>query len=251
MNLQDIYNQLSYGELRLLFIGGDDIDDVNQGMSTAQFTQLLPTIDLGLIALYKRFCLKEGEFTLNLQTGQSTYALQHDYAQSNTASPASVKFIDDTAFPFTGELFKVERVYGTYLAEQYKVPINEIDNPLAVRTPSHNFLTLPTDTIKAPWLLETTALKVFYRTGHPKIDSNVANIAPLVTDIELPATYLEALCFFVASRISNPLGMQPGAQHEGNNYFQRYEQECALLRQQNYEIDDFTDSDKFAARGFA
>ena len=48
MTLQDIYDQLSFGELRQLFLSGNDIDEMSEGMSEEQFKRVLPSVMLGL-----------------------------------------------------------------------------------------------------------------------------------------------------------------------------------------------------------
>ena len=250
MTLQDIYNQLSYGELRLLFVGGSDIDSTDTGMTTEQFIKLLPTIQLGLTALYKQFLLREGQFFIQRQENMQSYVLNRKFAQSNTSSSEQVKYIIDTDIPFDSELFKVERVYGLLNEQPYEIPLNEINNKSALRTPSNQLLMLPALPDEAPWLAETDVMKVYYRTDHPKIDVNIANAVPLAQEIELPVTHLEALCFYVASRIHNPMGMVPGAMHEGNNYYERYRQEVGLLKQLNLEIDTFAEISKLHDRGF-
>ena len=112
----------------------------------------------------------------------------------------------------------------------YDIPLDEIDNTESIRKSSLNTLIVPTDVLLAPWLEETTALDIKYRADHPAISTPLANAAPLVTEIELPATHLWPLCLFVASRLHNPIGMTPGAMHEGNNYAIKYEQACQELK---------------------
>jgi len=250
MTLQDIYEQLSYGELRQLFLSGNDIDDLDVSMSQDQFQRLLPSIQLGLTELHKRFFLREGNIFVDLQPGKSTYTLTKAFAQSNGRSKEPVKYIDDTTEPFTNNLFKVERVFGTYLEERYEIPLNERDNPNSLFTTSYNTLVVPNDPEKALWLKETSRLDIRFRADHPEIQKNRANAAPMSTEIYLPPTHLEALLFYIASRIHNPIGMTPGAMHEGNNYFQRFMVSVEELKNQNYEIDDHALESKLYDRGF-
>lgn len=251
MTLEDIYNQLSFGELRMLFLSGAEIDDPMAGMSQESFIKLLPTVELALTELYKRFNLREDNFFVDLQPDQSTYTLTMDYAQSNTRSRQPVQYIDDTAIPFTDNLLKVERVYGTYQNQPYEIALNELDNPASIKTTDYRTLVLPTDKDKAPWLNETNKVQVFYRANHPKISKHLAQASPMTIPIHLPPMYLEALCFYIASRLHNPLGMTPGAMHEGNNYYQRFLEAINVLKQENYEIDRDDFNSKLHERGFA
>ena len=227
MKLNDIYTQLSSGELRQLFLR--DIDNPLAGVKEEMFPQLLPSIQLGLTELHKRFALREGHMTVPLVSGEKTYPL----------------------VPTSDVVLKVEHVYGVYGQEPYRLVLDELRNPEAVRMSTLNSLMIPTDEEQAPWLKETTELAVVYRADHPKINAAVANAAPLAVTIDLPMSHLEALCFYVASRIHNPMGMTPGAMHEGNNYFQRFLESVQTLKNQNLELDSDDDCNgKLYSRGF-
>ena len=250
MTLEDIYNQLSYGELRMLFMGGKDIDSPNtQGMPIASFMQMLGSIQLGLTELHKRFALREGYFNLIIMPNVKTYSLTSDFAMSGS-SVNPVKYIDDTEMPFTNNLHKVIRAYGILNGQTIELPLNEISNLAALRTPSYNQLTVPVDPKTATWLTETQVIDVVYRANHPEINKYIANEAPLITPIYLPDSHLEALLYYVASRVFNPIGMIPDAVHDGNNYMQKFEQSCARLKIDNYEIDQDAENNKLPYRGF-
>lgn len=249
MTLDDVYTQLTHGELRQLFLGSGDIDGNDDAMPEINYKKVFPSVQLGLTELYKRFFLREGHLDVLLDDSRVTYPLVQKHAESNTRS-TEPKFILDSDAPFTNDLFKIERVYGIYKGQEYEVPLNEIGNPAAVRTISYNTLTVPTDVRHAPWRKETQVLHIVYRANHPEISPYRANASPLSVEIELPPMYLEALCFYIASRMHNPLGMAPDTMHEGNNYFQRFMAAVQELKDQNYEIDDDAVNDKLYARGF-
>lgn len=250
MTLDDIYTQLSYGELRQLFLSGRTIDDSEAKLTKAQHAKLLPSVQLGLTELHKRMFLREAELQVELQTGQVVYALTPKYAESNNASKEPIKYIKDATSKFQNNLLKIERVYGTWNEEEYAIPLNIQGDPTAVRTTSYNVLTVPTDEEKAPWLTETTHLRVVFRADHPEIPAQLANISPRSVEIYLPPTHIEALCFYIASRQHNPLGMVPGAMHEGNNYFQRFEASIQELKNLSMEIDDDVYETAFWDKGF-
>lgn len=249
MTLQDIYDQLSYGELRDLFLavaGPDALED----MPLESYAKVLPSVQLGLTELHKRFFIREGQFYVELQTDQSHYKLTPKYAQSNTKSSEPVKYIIDTIEPFTDNLFKVERVLATYLETPTELDLNERGNAAAVHTNYFDNLVVPTDSEKAPWLKETTQIDVRFRANHPKLDANIANVAPTAVQIDLPPMYLEALCLFVASRLHNPIGMTPEGAQQGSTYFQKFLASCDTLKRHNFEIDDFDENTKLYERGF-
>ena len=250
MTLDDIYQQLSFGELRQLFMGGKNIDDPNTGMPEESFYKLLPTIQLGLTELHKRFNIRMGYFDVELQDGQNIYQLVTKYAVSNCRSKEPVKYIDDSEYKFDNNLLKVTNILGTLCEEEYQIPLNEQSNDEAIMFLNMNTFKVPVDTKLAPWLTETTKLRVNYRANHPEINKYIANVSPKTTEIYLPQTHLEALCYYVASRLYNPMGMVPNSIHQGNNYFAKFEASCAKIQERGYEIDEDTESDKFYDRGF-
>jgi hypothetical protein len=226
MTLQDIYDQLSYGELRMLALGSDLDND--EGMPEESFKKLFPSIQLALTALHTKFLLREGTEVVPLALPQVSYIIK----------------------PTKKDMLRIERVYGTYLAQEYEIPLNELDAPDSIRTSSTDTLLIPDDTERAPWLLETTELKVVYRQNHPLIKSYLANASPLITEIFLPATHLEPLLFHVASRMHNPLGMDPGAMHEGNNYMQKFEAKCQELKDAGFQITSEAVNDRLERNGW-
>jgi hypothetical protein len=224
MILQDIYDQLSYGELRLTFLGeGTDDTDTTDKLD---WKRLMPSMKLALSALHTRFILREATTTVPLEVAKQSY------------------------FMVEKDVLKIERVYGILDGKEYEIPLNVIGDANAVRTPTLNSLLIPSDTAAAPWLSETTELKVVYRQDHPEINMILANQAPMITEIDLPITHLEALLYHMASRITNPLGMTPGAMHEGNNFMQKYEMACQLLTDHGYEVDAGEENTRLERNGW-
>jgi hypothetical protein len=208
MILSDIYNQLAYGELRELALGGMSLEAPSDGVFPENYKRLLPHIQMGLTSLHTKCALKEGSITIPLVLAQAVYVIKPGV---------------DAPTDWTDNLLTIERVYGIYLEKEYEIPLDDLNDSSAIRKTSAETLVVPTDTELAPWLLETTELIVKYRANHPVINPYIANAVPLAVEIDLPVSHLEALCYFIASRIHNPIGMTPGAMHEGNNYTMKYE----------------------------
>lgn len=227
MKLISIYNQLANGELREAAIATGTIANTENTVPQENYPKLLPSVILGLTELHKRFHLKERTMYVSLVANTAVYMLE----------------------PANQDLMKVARLYGEYQGNRYALPLNEIDNPGSVRTTSYDTIAVPTDVSAAPWLAETAEIEVVYRADHPTINTNLANAAASQIDILLPATHLEALLWYIASRHTNPGGMA-NEFHEGNNYWQKFEAACARLKTENLELDDTNTSTKFEDRGF-
>lgn len=250
MKLLDVYNQLAYGELRQVALGSGGIDSTKDTTPKENFVKLFPLVQSGLTELHKRFLLRERELVVTLVDNQVVYMLHIDFAATNDVSTEDPKYITDTAtLPFEDDLMRVERIYGTYLTKEYEIPLNQYNNKESIRTTDYNRLLLPDDTDLAPWLLETTTLRIVYRADHPAITPAKANTSPLNTEIFLPPTHLEALTFYIASRVLNPGGAD-GEFHEGNNYTIKFEAAVQKLKDENFAVDPEFENDKLESRGW-
>lgn len=235
MNLQDIFNALSSGELSQLSIGGKAAGVID----ASNRAKLLPHINLGLTALFKRFRLKEGELIIQLKPDKLRYLLTSDYAYSQAGPASDEAYIVDTSNPFNDDLLKIEEVL-TDLG--YTLPLNDAMQVYSVNTPKLNTLVVPKLIVDRgndlPDVLKTTQLKVRYRANHTKLTYDPRYDYAYVDgdELELPDAYMEALLYFVASRINNPIGMT-NEFHAGNSYMMKYEQECQRLEIDNYQVD--------------
>lgn len=226
MKLSEIYNQLAYGELRQIVMGTGPMPVGEVGIPQAKQAEIFPFVVLGLTELHKRFKIREGSTSVTLIDSQADYSL------------ASVT-----------DLMQVEHIYGTADDKPYDIPLNE-NLDWAIRTPVFNQLVVPTDSNKAPWLLETPALTVTYRADHPVIDSNIANAAAQIVDIELPSVYLQALLYYVCARLTASLGATSEGYHEGDNYQAKFEYACQVLKADSFEVDEEVGFDKLRLRGW-
>lgn len=246
MTLQEVFDQLGYGELSQLSIGGNDpgiIDDNN-------YEQVISHINLGLTSLFKRFNLKQGRVVVRLIEGKTSYKLHSDYSIQGTVVPEADRYLEDTVYePFQDDLLKVEKVL-TDLGVEF--PLNDAGNVYSILTPSTKVLRLPDGFPDLmPDALKTETLEVHYRANHPKLSTEPSlQVRPWDIELELPDAYLEALLYFVASRVHNPIGMSEEF-HAGNSYAAKYEQACQWLEAQNLEVDRGASTTKLRDNGWA
>jgi hypothetical protein len=249
MKLEEVFTQLSFGELSQISLGGKEpgiIDESNYG-------QIITHVNLGLLALYKRFPLKENGLRIQLQAGKITYPLTMAYSASNPKSRETYKFIIDTvAAPFKDDIFKVERVYTD---TGYELGLNDLNDQYSIRTPSATLLQVPWDIAAndeaIPSEYKTSFLDVYYRAMHPVLSTNLGAGAPR-TELELPYSHLEPLLLFVASRVHNPIGSVNAANgfNAGNNYAAKYEQSCLDLEIKNLKVDQTGTNDRIERNGW-
>lgn len=247
MKLIEIFNQLTFGELSQISIGGIEGGEIND----KNYYAILSHINLGLIALYRRFPLKEGRLTLALQQGRYTYPITSTYAVNNTKSTELIKYIEDSVSEkFTDDINKIESVFTD---TGFELALNDEANVYSVRTPSATILTVPplivAKSVDLPDEYKTDKLTLVYRANHPIIDQDVGSFDPSTYEVQLPYSHLEALLYFVASRVNNPIGMV-NEFHAGNSYAAKYEQACQQLEISNMRVDQFSQPDRISRNGW-
>lgn len=247
MKLKEVFDQLTYGELSNLNIGGGEEGEI----SVTNYPKVVAHINLGLAALYKRFPLKEGRVNIDLVPYQVSYIVHSDYAVGNRRSRATVKYVHDSiAEPFTDDILKIEKVFTD---QGHELELNNSLNPWSVMTPSVNSLRVPEklvdDKEDSDQYAYDTGLELVYRANHPKIVVAQGVFDPTRLELELPITHLEPLLLFVASRVNNPIGMT-NEFHAGNSYAAKYEAACQRLEIDNLRVDQGSQDNRLRRKGF-
>ena len=222
MKLSEVFNQLAYGELAQINIA----DMANGKVTSKHFPALVAHVNLGLSALFKRFNLKEGSVVVPLLPGTLTYPIPQE------------------------DLFKIERVYTK---QGWELGLNDESDVYSCFTPSTKALRVAPDVANQvqtlPQELKTTELEVVYRANHRTIVVEDRFFDPEEEEVDLPYGHLEALLYFIASRVNNPIGM--GAEfNAGNNWAAKYEQECQKLEVFNLRVDMAPSNSKLTRNGW-
>lgn len=247
MKLQEVFDQLTHGELSNLSIGGNEAGVINP----ANYDRLVPHVNLGLTALYKRFPLKENRFTLELQSNRTVYPLISKYAVSSTSSRETVRYIKDSlAVPFKDDIHKVEKVVAS---TGYEFSLNDESDEYSVFTPSATVLRVSLDVVDQamdlPDDLKTTLVEVIYRANHPLIVADGLYLEPEDIELELPYSHLEPLLLFIASRVHTPTGMT-NETNMGNTYFAKYEASCQQIEATNLRVDQGSQNTRLYRNGW-
>lgn len=213
MKLSEVFEQLAAGELSQIALGGGELGTIDP----SNYTRVIAHINLGLTSLYTRFNLKEAEVIVPLVTGTLAYQIPAD------------------------DLLKIERVYDAVGREW---ALNDEGNILACRTLSTQVLQVPAELLGVNGFI-----RVAYRANHPRIVAEYGYIDPENTNLELPYSHMQALLYFVASRVHNPIGMS-NEFHAGNSYYAKYEAECMRLEVENLETDQGGHYNRLQANGW-
>ena len=237
MTLDDIFDQLTYGELSHLFITPGAVPAT--GLPADKRKGIFLSVQLGLTELYKRFKLREGSLTIGLAADKYSYLLTTRYAESNLKSTGVVKHILDADSPFLDDLLQIEKVYSE---DGTELPLNMLDDEDSIMTPSFNSIVIPDD-------LEGDTLRIQYRANHPVLQAHVAIAAPSIVTIDLPPTHLKALLLWVASRVhTKPISMDMF--HDGNNYYGKFEAACAELVNSGFHVENSGVNDRLRSKGW-
>jgi hypothetical protein len=222
MNLLDLLQDLTYGELASLKLGNFLSEEAESDPDPKSYAQLSSHINLGLKEIYKRFFLLSQEIFIELHEEISTYMLHSKYSVQSGTEP-TLYIIDTVTEPFLDNVLKIEEVYDE---DGLKLPLNDTSDITSVYTPSYR-------TIQVPSPNNNITYAVQYRATHPRIVYTPA-MDPSTIDIALPNSLHEALLYYVASRIYASLGGDSGV--EGNDYYQKFLNSCAMVNELGLEV---------------
>lgn len=225
MLLSDIFEQLTYGELKQFSIGGFS----SGAIQPKDYPEVISHINLGLLSLYTKFPVLEKELIIELQEGISIYQLDYAYAESNPAG-ADVKYIQDTTdAPFLDDLLRIDSAYTAW-GDELRLnddAVNSIDY-----SPAQYSLFIPSwDSVQVPngMIVQDDLIYIIYRAKPVKITNDVD---PTTYDVFIPETMLEALLQFVVSRVHSG---RTGQEAEQSSIIakQKYEAICVELEMRN------------------
>lgn len=240
MKLAEIFTQLAVGEFSQLALGGNG----SGVLPEETYPKVIPHVNLGLTALYKRFPLKEGSVSLQMVAGRNTYPLKVAYAVANRRSREATRFIlDSTDYPFIEDVLKIERVYNTLGKE---MGLNDESDADSCFTPTATTLKVPNSLIEVP---TPGVIRVVYRANHEKIVMGLTSFDPTRVEVELPDSHLEPLLYYIASRVHNPIGLS-NEFHAGNNYAAKYEASCLELETKNLRVDQGSQNTRLERNGW-
>jgi hypothetical protein len=247
MKLKEIFDQLTYGELSQLSIGGGDLGAIQ----AKDYDRILAHINLGMTALHKRFNLKESNVLLELQSGRTLYPIKTAFAVTGK-SKEPIRFLKDSLeVPFKDNVHKIERVYTDKGVE---LSINDQEDQYSLSTPQVTMLRVPASIVNNPVdfpeNLMTKTLDIYYRANSLPIVTDDGDLEPESVEVDLPYAYLEPLLLFIAARMHAPLGTGQLEGFGASNYYARYEAACQDLENFDLDVDQVSQPDRLHNKGF-
>lgn len=238
MLVQDFFDQLTYGELAQVEIGGIE----TTGIVPEVYPNVVSQINLGLIALAKRFPLKVVTVRVQEYDTINLYKLHTDFAV-NGGSAEPIKYIEDTVDdPFVNNVLKVEYIKD-YTDAEYpvEVPFNVLSDADSILKRTHNSFYIPDTSTPRP-------LNVTYRATLDAI--NLDTLDPDVDEIDIPPVLNEALLYFVAARLHANRPTIDGQENTSLKYMQMYESELAKIDNENLLVEADFDNCKLDDNGW-
>ena len=244
MKLIELYNHLAFSELSQLNL----IDTTTYLVKEEHYDKVLYAIKLGLTALHTRFPLKEEELSIKLISGKYSYLI--DKKHSIISDPTNGYILDTESNRYKNTLLKIERVINEIDIEYH---LNNESDEYSIHTPNLNTINIHKDIVdkgsEVPEDLKAAELKIVYRANHVDLPIGYNGYDATQVEIDLPQSYVEALLYYVGSRIHNPLGMLNDF-NSGNNYALKYERACVELDKNNLRVDQLNQNSRLHRNGW-
>lgn len=211
MKLSTLIDNLVIGEFGQLGIK----DDLLNG----NYSQLVPSVNLGLTALHKRFNLLTDDVYIQQYEHIATYYLKDKYRASNTGSTETYKYIDDTVF----QPFESDRLIAVVAIEDEvgnNLKFNDDNSTSNVYMPAYNAIQCSTPVSDNVW-------RVIYTKDHARIVLT-EGFDPSEVEVDIPEAYLEPLLYYIASRSHSGTGTLNQV-NDANTYLAKYEAACQDL----------------------
>lgn len=235
MNVLQLFERLSYGELSNLSISNEGSGEIIE----SKHPMLVNAINTALLRLYSRFILRENDLVLEMLDHITDYRLvkKHAWTERVAGSDVPTFIMDNELDPFLEDVIKILQVSDAY---QNRYALNDINNPISLYTPQPDVLQVPAPSGGIP-------LAVVYQSRHP-----ILTVENLEDDVYVPVALEEALtamiAFHVYTNMNGPENSGKAAEH-----LARYEAICNEVSQGdlvNTAIST-SSSDKFRLRGWA
>ena len=242
MYLQELFDNLAYGEFSHLSIGNSSIGSIKE----AAYPKVVGIVNRALRAIYKRFILKKKVVLLHMQSGVETYYLRSSKlaASEDALSDSTYLLSKNSVDPFDGD--EVIRILDVKTSAGLPALLNTLEiETTCLRTLSHDtFQVIPAD------ILDILSIK--YQASHPKIIIG-DDFDPETYEINYPGFIEEALMMHIASQLfkGKTSKASEGEGYATNTYHYRYEAACQEISILGFaESADPPESHKFEDKGF-
>lgn len=208
MNVDQLFQNLSYGELSNLSMGVEGEGAIEEKHQP----KIILHANEGLLRLYTRFLLLEKDVLIEQVEHITNYHLLKRFAESNwNPEEEPYAYIKDLGRePFEEDVIKILSVFDSH---GYRLPLNDNERADSLFTPQAKVLQVPHPE-------DGVSLSVLYQAKHPPL-----SIERLDQEVDLPEVLHGALTAFIASKIYGNMNTAE-ARATGQEHFLHYENIC-------------------------
>ena len=211
MDLRELFEKLSYGELSNLSIG----ENGKGTIAPAQRPKIVHYVNDALLKLYSRFILKETDLLLELYPHITFYHFLPKYSQNYVPKGLSdtepcLYIIDSPGKPFKDDVIKV---LGAFNQFGHPLFLNDAEQRTSVFTPQ-------VKTLQVPNPVRGEFLSVQYQQRHPIL------IGELSETIDCPAVLEGALTSYIAGKVYSHMNSAESSA-KAQEFMAAYEATCA------------------------
>lgn len=236
--LSELFEMLATGEFSNMALSRDHTGSIDEG----EYSKVVNHINLGLVEIFKRFNLLQREVTIHADPSVSTYSIQPKFAVDyNLVS--LMKYLEKPD-DYDG-YFSVVKLLDIYDTDGTNYPMNDRHCEPAIMAMSH-------DTIKITGLEAATELCVIYQSWPTKIVVD-DDLDPKEFNVSIPEIVVEALLYYVASRVYKPTGSNDSTANADKSagYQQQYELACTKIGLYGLDTQDNDTRDKITEGDWA
>lgn len=232
MKVEDLYRQLSFGELSNLAVAVDGTGTLKE----SQHARVIHHANEALIRLYSRFMIQEKSVILEVYEDTTQYHLVKKFAETVwQPGDDGHPWIKDAAAPFQEDVIQVLSAYNAY---GQALMLNDPSDPNSLMTPKATTLIVPN---QEPGVL----LDITYQARHPLLVANQLN-----QEIELPLELHEAMTSYIAAKMYGNMNT-PDAQTASLQFQARFQAICDEAVEYNrVSIGGLVRNVKFQNRGW-
>uniref|UniRef100_A0AB39ACI6 Virion structural protein n=1 Tax=Erwinia phage Fifi051 TaxID=3238787 RepID=A0AB39ACI6_9CAUD len=195
MNVEQLFTNLSYGELSNLSLSADGSGSIQEERQP----RIILYANEGLLRLYSRFLLLEKDVLIEMVEHITNYHFLKKFTESHHDPESEhYPYIKDLiGEPYEEDMLKILAVYNSL---GQKVPLNDNERIDSVFTPRDKLLQVPRP-------IDGASLSVLYQAKHPTL-----TIDDLQQEIILPVVLEGALTAYIAYKVFSHMNTDVSSQ---------------------------------------
>lgn len=246
--LQELFDDLAFGELSGLQMGNSNLGSVQE----QEYPKVVSALNAGLRKIYERLNLRQGKLKLHQQSTLERYYLRPSYATELTDIDEDAYLEVTDALPFADDIVKVLSAKDS---AGEKVTINNNKNPADIFMPEFDVVEIVSPSSEITNLDGTsrTSLDIFtliYQAYYPKI-LVAQKLNPLTYEVNIPNSILDALYIYVAYKImKKPMKVAKGEKQPGMSLLLEFENEMKKLERLGPIVEEDTERNRLTENGW-